>query len=294
MPHRPPDHPLPRSIVWRQSEIGRDGVGTPLAEWAYVSPNEPEGIGESSVPFLPEVEQAALARLWFLANYEALGDGPWGEFIPGGAAFGESPWGAPEPDSRWSGGVEPPPVRTSLDVLETEFEGLVPIAVLTEVALFLGSQGNWWKLRDDLPDYGTEALTAPVAAEQVQAALARVERALDKAAGKSAGIGHNHGPPLIDASTAVAIATVVAEGKEAASKGEDGKRKAPAIAERMWKLAIGLAVLISPVVVPFANKIAELAAEDVWHGQGKVMSLFHSLMEAASALAHWATSLPLF
>jgi hypothetical protein len=154
----------PKGKVWRKMRTG-DGVGQPLAKWAYVTPDTPSGITQTQVALSDRETQLHVMECWFRANYQA-GEGNERVNLDRAMAVPSQ----------------------ALELLTTEFAGTVPDGVIAELAERLYSQGpiNW------VPT--PPPLTADAYAARVMERLAGLEAALSKIASASRGIGDNNPP----------------------------------------------------------------------------------------------------
>ncbi len=121
MPRRPPQHPLPRGWIWRLADADEFRADNPIAEWAYVTPQEPDGVRTSALQYATSQQQTDTVRFWFLSNYEPFAnDGDLFGFAGQGLGFGQAPF---TPSSY------PPGI-----FLEEEFAGTIPSNMLAILA----------------------------------------------------------------------------------------------------------------------------------------------------------------
>ena len=159
-------------------------VGTPLIEWAHVTPRYPEGVRDSALRFAETDIQLETAVFWFLANlrpYDLTIGGPWfgwGEqegVIDGVevAGFGVGKWA-------------PTPVK-ALEVIKAEFGDVLPPKLIQRLGNELGP--NWmWIVDNDVfsqtEDVGDITSIISIRIESLTSLFLSLQK-------QQAGIGHN-------------------------------------------------------------------------------------------------------
>jgi restriction system protein len=127
-------------------------MGAPLAEWAYVNPKYPNGLPKSALSRSIDEIQYETALWWFRLNYKPydLSGGRWFGFAEAGDAVG------------YGQGTFPPPQRTSSEILEKEFNGVVRPEVTRGVSENL--PGAWMELGpgDDWPGTGDASIALSI------------------------------------------------------------------------------------------------------------------------------------
>lgn len=204
---RPPQHPLPRGLIWKPLGFGIGAFGDPMAEWAYRTPAQPQGLTTAALRRAPQLEQAELA------------DRPW-------FTLGSSVLGGPD--------VLAPEHAPALTFLEEEFAGVVSPEVIANVAARLQREAEEWSPVP--PDPAPSSADDPAAA--ARDALERVEADLTVV-----GPGHNHGPAL-DPTIEADIREQVQLGRDAIKAGVRGKEGATLVRAGLLTLAgtVGLAL----------------------------------------------------
>ena len=196
-----------KTYFWRQMRAG-DGVGRPLAEWAYATPRYPDGLAVSELREVSESIQRETALVWFTSNLESfqLGSGPWFGFAetglplsaPGGGPIGSVPIGG-----FGQGPFAPSPLPAHA-VLRQQFEGDLPEALIQALGTALGD--DWMWIEPGATAQPSED-DAPSKAD-LQADLDAVEEIIRSLVPQHGEIGHN-GPegtgPLTASEQAVAL-----------------------------------------------------------------------------------------
>ena len=117
-------------------------------------------------------------------------------------------------------------------------------------------------------------------------ALANLEAAMQAAEAARASIGHNQGPPILDARALEEITQAIRQAGEGLAAGTSG---ISAVKKGQGRLN-GMLTLLSGVMLKVAIEQAGKAA------YGPTVSLairlFHTLSEAVAALGHWLATLP--
>lgn len=266
MPRRPPAYPAHRGVFWRQLEFGEGAFGSPLAEWAYVLPGKRRGVSESQLRRAPLEEQAEVAHFWFLSNYTPHN----GEGVGGGTR---------------PGGVSMPLFWTPATILMDEFANVIPQNAFDGLIRSADAQASFWWFVPELREYRSPE-TFSDARSEAENALASLNEAVKGLTNMTAGLGHNHGPAILDAEALAVITDAVRDGfaslrleqpHAASVKSAQGKLAAAAT-------FVGLGI---------TNSLLSNATKDAIYDTSKSLAfmLFYKLLEAATALAKWAATL---
>lgn len=273
MPRRPPQHPLPRGLVWRLADADEFRAGDPIAEWAYVTPQEPNSVRTSALQYATSQQQTDTARFWFLSNYEPFAnDGDLFGFAGQGLGFGQAPFA---PSSY------PPDT-----LLQEEFAGTIPSNILAILATELGLQAGLWIPIPDLPQTMLAIAEGSSADPEatVAAALAKVEANVGQA--ELIGPGHNQGPPLLDARLREEIIQAVRMTQQGIAAKEAGvsetKEGQNRLHDAMGAVGRGLMKAAADHAGKAIYSVAMTAA----------IELFHHLNEAPAALSQWLATYP--
>jgi len=254
----------PKGKVWRKMRLG-DMTGQPFAEWAYVTPDAPTGIPPAKLGFEKRDRQHHVMESWFRANYRAVDSAS----LRAQQAV-----------------VQVSPRTEPIEVLTTEFKGIVPDDVIAELAEQLYQESSF-KWAPTLPPADATAYVA-----QILDRLDGLEAMLAKIASASRGIGDNNPPEPIF------VSPLSAEDRDAAARAIDEVRGQlasakpdPAIIEReTWFFQRLEAKLKSVAEVAIGGIMISVA--------GNILTpLFHKLIENLQslipALWHWIqASLP--
>lgn len=268
MPFRPPDHPLPRGVLWRHM-TAEDPAGSSLAEWAYATPRYPTGLRTSDLPQRTPGERAEVMQFWFRSNYEPMPPGPWFSFDTPGAGWGQRKW-AP---LAWS----------SSEILSNEFGEVVPDAEIGATAAAFAAQASLWILITDRPLDLALLAQVPISLAAVQQSLERLDNALREFQQRAGGIGHNGGPPMIPSDTLEAVQQAVGDARAGLSHGSAGRQQVRSSASVMG----GAAVLFGAWLT---EKVAGKLFDAAWDRHA--VEVFHALVEAANVLRGWLEALP--
>jgi hypothetical protein len=270
MAHRPPAHPLPRGVVWRPFTAGSP-VGRPLAERAYITPRYPDGISESDLLLAPAEVQAETAEIWFLSNYQP-------------ATLSGAPLGL--------GGYIPSAARTPAETLRNEFGSPLEIAFNILAGRASLASAFWEPMPDQPPslaaDDGQTLLTLPNVQDELRERIDHLERIIEELGAARGGVGHNQGPPLLDAPQLAAIVVATLQARDGISAGDKGK---PAVAGAQTALTDALMTLGKGLLGGIGYK----AGKDVYSpAKHLAIQLFCSLHEVVALLEHWlATHSPM-
>lgn len=212
-----------RGVVWRHLAAG-DRFGRPLAEWAHVTPDFPDGITDTDLRAADPEIQRKTALCWFILNFERYDrtkGGPWFRFAETAGAYGEGPYGM----GPYGGGFGTRPFAPvsvdALSALDQEFRGIISHDGIKALGDHLGS--DWMPraqalgLRDD-----DEAFSRADLQTALSGALDELSIALGPilAQGAYGGIGHNHPPdsvPISDQERQDLLGTVAQVKAEAQS-----------------------------------------------------------------------------
>lgn len=260
-PRRPPAYPLFAGLVWRQAEMGRTYAGDPLAQWAYICPEHPEGLEASHVIWQSVEAQTELVWTWFQANFLPFDPAdPWFSFAETGEAVG---------------GPFAPDYRSPDAILSEEFGETAAPAVVAGTTKAFADRAPLWVLKPPpLPITETPDEAA------VQATLER----LRKAGGQAPSAGHNGGPPLADAAPLAQIEGGMQQVEYALNtsraEGQRSRAVAAAIkaAQEMWSGALRA---IGAMLAGGAMGGLALAA------QATLPALHRALIDALTTLARW-------
>jgi len=256
-------------MIWRHFTVDM-AVGLPLAEWAYVTPWQPDGLPTSDLTSAASVDQTEVARFWFLSNYEPfINHGHWFGFGPGSVGFGQGSF-APE---RW----------TPSDILSDEFGNILPEGIISDLAMTLEAHAGLWISIPDPPQIHFSVAEDKLTQDGVIEALNRLEKAVQNMA--NGGIGHNRGPQILDEQGQADLISTIGEVRLGVEKGQTG---ASDVSHARIKLVNILKVVGAALAFEFIKKVGDDAYDPTKH---LGIQLFHYLYEAIIALGHWLASL---
>lgn len=183
MEEQPTQRPISAGKCWRRFRAG-DPAGTPLAEWAYVTPRFSEGIRQRALQSATPEIQFETAFVWFNLNFEPYGAWPYALPPSIGASATGLHQAAYAPDS-----------LDSAAALSGEFGDILPGAVVVEVANNLPGR---WKLRQRPAPLSADPTELPTDRVElgalILARLTATEDILRDLSPSPGEIGHN-GPP---------------------------------------------------------------------------------------------------
>jgi hypothetical protein len=215
-------------MVWRHFTAGMS-FGKPLAEWAYATPDYPDGLRVSDLQVAAPNDQLETARFWFLSNYEPFpGDGRWFGFGEGHAGWDQGTWA--------------PPRDIATHILDEEFADALRPDVLFELSGYLnGRSAEWIRIQGQPP--GMLPIEGSAAADLIPILIQRLqglESEVKKLKSAHGNLGHNQGPSLLSDASIAQIEAGIAETQLAIEKGPAGASHAEEAASIFKEVQKGL------------------------------------------------------
>ena len=211
-------------MAWRGTAIGDFRVGEPIADWAYITPDYPNGITRAELQQIQPIERAEVAARWFEFNYRPINIKSINEMNLDGI-LKERPPSVPRD------GIFLDPLEPFRDLHE-EFRGIIPDELILNLTVSLGQISDVW-----VP---IQPIRMPNTVEETVAGLRiELERLQDRVRHLESlrgGIGHNQGPAIIDPAITNGAEEVASEIRQAIVGATPDKSRVEQAAGRIVKL----------------------------------------------------------